>query len=99
MSSPVSFTARVVGTHARDILARDKARAQKYIQGVNPHGPEKVLHMLASSRGAPGITGVDVTDAGVTYTMSVGVGKPATDYTLLIDTGRSLFMLWRVRSC
>jgi hypothetical protein len=24
---------------------------------------------------------------GVTYTMSVGVGQPATDYTLLIDTG------------
>jgi hypothetical protein len=32
---------------------------------------------------------VDVTDAGVTYTMQVGVGSPATDYTLLIDTGSS----------
>lgn len=33
--------------------------------------------------------GVDVTDAGVTYTASVGVGNPATQYTLLIDTGRN----------
>ncbi|KAJ7143506.1 acid protease [Mycena crocata] len=32
---------------------------------------------------------VDVTDAAVTYTMSVGVGSPPTDYTLLIDTGSS----------
>ncbi|KAF9481152.1 acid protease [Pholiota conissans] len=32
---------------------------------------------------------IDVTDAGVTYTISVGVGSPATDYTLLIDTGSS----------
>lgn len=33
--------------------------------------------------------GVDVTDSGVTYTANVGVGSPATDYTLLIDTGSS----------
>ena len=34
-----------------------------------------------------GGTGVDVTDAGVTYTASVGVGNPPSQYTLLIDTG------------
>ena len=34
-------------------------------------------------------TSIDVTDSGVTYTMSVGVGSPATQYTLLIDTGSS----------
>ena len=33
-----------------------------------------------------GGTGVDVTDAGVTYTASVGVGNPPSQYTLLIDT-------------
>jgi len=32
---------------------------------------------------------IDVTDAGVTYTMSVGVGSPPTQYDLLIDTGSS----------
>lgn len=92
MSNPVAFTAHVISRHGKDILARDRARAQKYIQGVNPHGPVadgKGLNMLESSRGASGTTGIDVTDAGVTYTMSVGVGKPATDYTLLIDTGAS----------
>ena len=31
---------------------------------------------------------IDVTDSGVTYTMQVGVGNPATQYTLLIDTGQ-----------
>ncbi|KAJ6585319.1 acid protease [Mycena capillaripes] len=41
---------------------------------------------------APPVAGgnsVDVTDAAVTYTMSVGVGSPPTQYTLLIDTGSS----------
>jgi hypothetical protein len=41
---------------------------------------------------APPVAGdssIDVTDAGVTYTMSVGVGSPPTQYTLLIDTGSS----------
>lgn len=32
---------------------------------------------------------IDVTNAAVTYTTQVGVGDPATDYTLLIDTGSS----------
>ena len=31
----------------------------------------------------------DISAPGVTYTASVGVGSPATDYTLLIDTGSS----------
>ena len=38
-----------------------------------------------------------MTDAGVTYTASVGVGSPATQYTLLIDTG--LCPLRAVLSC
>ncbi|KAJ7367295.1 acid protease [Mycena albidolilacea] len=41
---------------------------------------------------APPVAGdssVDVTDAAVTYTISVGVGSPPTQYTLLIDTGSS----------
>jgi hypothetical protein len=38
-----------------------------------------------SSTGAN--SSIDVTDSGVTYTMQVGVGNPATQYTLLIDTG------------
>ncbi|KAJ7791223.1 acid protease [Mycena olivaceomarginata] len=38
---------------------------------------------------AAGDSSVDVTDAAVTYTISVGVGSPPTQYTLLIDTGSS----------
>ncbi|TCD70209.1 hypothetical protein EIP91_004389 [Steccherinum ochraceum] len=112
MSIPTAlpFSATVVGQHARDILARDRSRAQKLLAGVNPHGPARThFHQLRKTRhhghhggggggsDAPpppsdpptGGTGVDVTDAGVTYTASVGVGSPATDYTLLIDTGSS----------
>lgn len=95
----IPFASRVTGKHARDILARDKARAQKILAGVNPHGPGGAQSFARSRGGRGGNTGgsvdagsdangVDVTDAGVTYTASVGVGNPPTDYTLLIDTGR-----------
>lgn len=100
----------------RAILERDRARAQKLLAGINPHGPKvhhdtrfreelfnarRKKHHHGSggdpSSGDPPTTGpgsgtgdgVDVTDAGVTYTADVGVGSPATDYTLLIDTGSS----------
>ncbi|KAF9242658.1 acid protease [Melanogaster broomeanus] len=48
----------------------------------------------APTTGTSGSTGgagdsIDVTDSGVTYTMSVGVGNPPTQYNLLIDTGSS----------
>jgi len=32
---------------------------------------------------------IDVIDAGVTYTMEVGIGQPAQNFNLLIDTGSS----------
>lgn len=121
-SRSVPFVTRVAGRHAKDIIARDRARAQKILQGINPHGPA-AFHELrrrrhhgrhghghgggdigtgtgtgtgSSGTGSTGAApptstpggGVDVTDAGVTYTASVGVGSPATQYTLLIDTGR-----------
>ncbi|KAI8994194.1 acid protease [Trametes punicea] len=116
-SRSVPFVSRIAGRHAKDIIARDKARAQKIMQGINPHGPV-AFHELRRRRhghhghhhhghGGGGTTGsgsggaaptpptstpgggVDVTDAGVTYTASVGVGTPPTQYTLLIDTGSS----------
>ncbi|KAH9480701.1 Polyporopepsin [Psilocybe cubensis] len=104
---------------ARHILAHDKARAQKLVQGLHPHGPlghkataagrhrhhhHHKHHPVpeptpndppepapAPPSGDPDAAkdSIDVTDAGVTYTMSVGVGSPATQYTLLIDTGSS----------
>ncbi len=116
MSSALPFVSRVVGNHAREILARDRARAQKLLSGSHPHGPIGIRELRArrhghhhhggsgggastgggstggGSAGGGGAptdsgAGVDVTDAGVTYTASVGVGSPATQYTLLIDTG------------
>ncbi|OCH92611.1 acid protease [Obba rivulosa] len=99
---------------AKELIARDRARAQKVVQGLHPHGPvtfresrraRRHGHHHHGTSGAstgtgggstgsgtdpsPTSGGVDVTDAGVTYTASVGVGSPATQYTLLIDTGSS----------
>ncbi|KAI0087775.1 acid protease [Irpex rosettiformis] len=116
MATALPFVSRIVGNHAKEILARDRARAQKLLSGKFPHGPSGIRELRAK-RGHhhhphhpgknpgggdtdPGKTpggdeptdsgaGVDVTDAGVTYTASVGVGNPATQYTLLIDTGVS----------
>ncbi|KAI0263905.1 acid protease [Gloeopeniophorella convolvens] len=83
---------------ARTIIARDRARAQKLLAGIQPHGPNAHRLPELCARGAHHGHGghhhgqgntIDVTDAAVTYTASVGVGSPATDYTLLIDTGSS----------
>ncbi|KAJ6611444.1 acid protease [Mycena sp. CBHHK59/15] len=65
-----------------------------------PHHHHQRHHLTSPSRegdatadpqgsAAAGAQSIDVTDAAVTYTMSVGVGTPATEYTLLIDTGSS----------
>ncbi|KAI0755096.1 acid protease [Daedaleopsis nitida] len=106
MASSIPFVTRIAARHAKDIVARDRARAQKILQGINPHGPVSRRtsrhhghhgHGSGGSTAPPGGStpapssgaGVDVTDAGVTYTTSVGVGNPPTDYTLLIDTGSS----------
>lgn len=88
--STLQFVARVAAAgQGKEIIARDKARAQKLMQGIRPHGPIGT-HQLRGNAASATDTGVDVTDAGVTYTAAVGVGSPATDYTLLIDTGRFL---------
>lgn len=114
MASALPFITRVVGNHAKEILARDRARAQKLLSGSHPHGPIGIRELRARRHGhhhhhhhggnkdggdddgntgggepTDSGAGVDVTDAGVTYTASVGVGSPATQYTLLIDTGSS----------
>ncbi|GJE94601.1 aspartic protease [Phanerochaete sordida] len=119
MTSHMPIVGRFAWRYGRDIVARDRARAQKMLQGLRPHGPHKHRkhhagreeaarhHGGGGSAAASGTgtgasagagagtdpmssgTGVDVTDAGVTYTATVGVGSPATDYMLLIDTGSS----------
>jgi len=110
----VPFTTRLSHKGAKDILARDQARAKKLLSGLHPHGPaafhearkrrhhghhhyyhhkdSAVVPAKFVSEGASDAASdpsVDVTDAGVTYTMPVGVGSPAAQFTLLIDTGSS----------
>ncbi|TFK52338.1 acid protease [Heliocybe sulcata] len=105
INSSLPFTARLKGGHARDIVARDQARAQKFLAGLHPHGPvafhearRRRRHhhghhgqALSDMSAAAGGTGksIDVTDAAVEYSTSVGVGTPPTQYNLLIDTGSS----------
>ncbi|KAG0702054.1 acid protease [Suillus ampliporus] len=73
------FAARV---NARDtssslnIAAADRARAQG------------MVHASSKSKRA-GSSSVSITNSVVYYTAQVGVGSPATEYTLLVDTGSS----------
>ncbi|THU80941.1 acid protease [Dendrothele bispora CBS 962.96] len=91
-------------THLKHLVQHDKNRAQKFLAARCPTGPKGVQELrkrrhhhgghTSTSGGAtttPAASGdtIDVTDAAVTYTASVGVGSPATQYTLLIDTGSS----------
>ncbi|KAG2101065.1 acid protease, partial [Suillus discolor] len=84
---PFATRLRAAKGGAKELLERDRARAQKFLAGKSNHTflARKAKH--ASSTGAD--SSIDVTDSGVTYTTQVGVGSPATDYTLLIDTGYS----------
>ncbi|KAL0574946.1 hypothetical protein V5O48_007020 [Marasmius crinis-equi] len=89
--------------HMKHIVNRDRDRAQKFMQGMQPHGPlfvhelRKKGHHGASSgdKTTPGSqqgTTIDVTDSAVTYVTSVGkssIGKPSQKFNLLIDTGSS----------
>ena len=95
MSSKVIIKALPIATRfkhrgAKKLLEADRARVRKLMDGVSPHGP-KVLHdqglrelvRAKKSFASDEATSIDVTDASVTYTMEVGVGSPATKYTLL----------------
>ena len=85
----VPIMGRIPAGRGKDLVTRDRARAQKFLKSVNPHGPVwmQEYRRMGRQRAAASSSGVDVTDAGVTFTASVGVGNPATNYTLLIDTG------------
>ncbi|KAF7982214.1 hypothetical protein HWV62_29404 [Athelia sp. TMB] len=71
----LAFAARVNATGSRNIAEHDRARAA-------------ALRQNAQSGNAKRAT-VSIDNAVVTYTASVGVGSPPTQYTLVIDTGSS----------
>ncbi|KAG6865125.1 hypothetical protein C0991_004966 [Blastosporella zonata] len=59
---------------AKQILARDQARAKKFLAGLQPHGPAAFLNKKTRKGGntADGIReSIDVTDTGVAYTIPV----------------------------
>ncbi|KAG8221343.1 acid protease [Butyriboletus roseoflavus] len=70
----LNFATRINGNSTLNIAEQDRARAQTF---------KNAGHRSKRS------TSVNVTNAVVTCTTQVGVGSPATDYTLLIDTGSS----------
>ncbi|KAG0703772.1 acid protease [Suillus ampliporus] len=106
---PFATQLRAAKGGAKELLERDRARAQKFLAGKSHHGPSakavgefRQRHHHKGTTAPPSTTlpsgtggssatpnTIDVTDSGVTYTMQVGVGNPATQYTLLIDTGSS----------
>ncbi|KAG2107223.1 uncharacterized protein F5147DRAFT_653448 [Suillus discolor] len=81
---PFATRLRAAQGGAKELLKRDRVRAQKFVAGKSHHAFVAAKAKRYSSTGAD--SSIDVTDSGVTYTTQVGVGSPATDYTLLIDT-------------
>lgn len=72
----LSFAARLNARGAINVAAVDRARAQ-------------AMKQAGSMGKRSGKSSFSITNAVVTYTAQVGVGSPATEYTLLIDTGSS----------
>jgi hypothetical protein len=75
----VPFKTRLAHKGAKDLLARDKARAKKLVAGLHPHGPVAFHERLSLRRRGDGSTtdpasgggsaaaaegSIDVTDAG-----------------------------------
>ncbi|KAG2127753.1 acid protease [Suillus cothurnatus] len=86
---PFATRLRAAKGGAKQLLEHDRARAKKFLAGKSHHTPLNALSSRIPSATSGGNSSIDVTDSGVTYTMQVGVGNPATQYTLLIDTGSS----------
>ncbi|KAJ7643835.1 acid protease [Roridomyces roridus] len=79
----VEFKTNVV--HINDVKQRDLARAKHLVAGHQPHGPNAKKHQQPKQGGDE----IPVMNNGVTYLASCGFGEPATNCSLLIDTGSS----------
>ncbi|KAI0649653.1 aspartic proteinase precursor [Trametes meyenii] len=78
---PIARRLNVTG--AADLVKSDQARAKVLKQKALGKGKGANLKSAAS------VIDVPVTNGAVTYTVSVGVGSPATQYDLIVDTGSS----------
>ncbi len=88
--------------HAKDILARDRARAQKLMSGKQPHGPLVIQEMCKKDGSRRAQSGqpdsgnsIDVTDAGArqSHCMNICVGSDvalilAVTYTCMVKMGQ-----------
>ncbi|KAI9462931.1 acid protease [Russula earlei] len=78
--SPVSlsFTRQLNVTGSNDLVLKDHARARGL--AANPNGS-----------GIPdAAVSLDVSNSALNYRLSVGIGNPATFYTLIMDTGSAV---------
>ncbi|KAL1745801.1 aspartic peptidase domain-containing protein [Schizophyllum fasciatum] len=85
--APVQFTTNLAEKDAKEILRRDRQRAQMLLAQHQPHGP-LAFNMKAGTQPET-VKSIAVTDAAVTYLCAVDIGNPAHRYDLLIDTGSS----------
>lgn len=95
----VPVTTRFAFQHARDLIAKDQARAQKMSAGMNAFGPFRHHHKHHDhhhrhhhhgrelDEGDSG-SAIGVTDNTVSYTANVMVGQSKKEYTLIVDSGR-----------
>ncbi|KII95220.1 hypothetical protein PLICRDRAFT_48185 [Plicaturopsis crispa FD-325 SS-3] len=66
-----------------NLLAADQARAAAFVK----YGRERENLGTPGKRAA--VSSITATNTAVSYTSQIGIGSPATSYTLLIDTGSS----------
>jgi len=72
----VPFTKQINRANLKGLVERDRQRARAFVQASK----DKLEGRSAS---------IKATNVAVSYLASVGVGSPATDYDLIIDTGSS----------
>ncbi|KAI0046631.1 aspartic peptidase A1 [Auriscalpium vulgare] len=74
-------------TGALDLVHKDQARAQ----ALRAHGTARANARAQglNPNSASAVTSIGVTNVAQVYVANVGVGSPATSYSLLIDTGSS----------
>ncbi|KAL4073369.1 aspartic peptidase domain-containing protein [Scleroderma yunnanense] len=84
-SVPFATRLRIEAYGAKELIQRDRARIASMLSGRVTDSA--VTLTMNARKDSPT---VDVTDNGIVYTMSVGVGQPPTEYTLLVDTGSAI---------
>ncbi|KII84032.1 hypothetical protein PLICRDRAFT_168090 [Plicaturopsis crispa FD-325 SS-3] len=79
----MSFRTRMNATDSVNLLTADISRASLLMRNGRIAFSDRALGKRSS------VLSSDVSNAAVTYTTTVNIGSPATEYTLLIDTGSS----------